>query len=235
MIQPDNLRQYYIVVDEKTTGPFSLEELIKHPSLIPDSLVWKPGLDNWVPAKSMPEIASAFSAQNSFNQFQQPVDVEIVKEEPQPTHTQQNSDFYRQDSYHDSPSYNQPSNQSFHHNQQQQHHHQHQQHQQHHQDYRYNNPYNQYQNNYRPDFRTNWLPWAIVATVVGFFTSCIGAIFGIIGIVQANKANNLYAQGFDQEADTANSNAKVMTIIGLAFAALGLLVVFWAGSLFSAF
>ena len=81
--------------------------------------------------------------------------------------------------------------------------------------------------------RTNWLPWAIVATVAGFFTSCIGAIFGIIGIVQANKANSFYAQGFDAEGDAANSNAKTMTIIGLIFAGIGILALFWFGNIFN--
>jgi len=68
----------------------------------------------------------------------------------------------------------------------------------------------------------NWLPWAIVATVCGFLFSCIGAIFGIIGIVNANKASNLYAHGLQQAGDDANTTAKTMTIIGLIIAAVGL-------------
>lgn len=68
----------------------------------------------------------------------------------------------------------------------------------------------------------NWLPWAIVATVAGLFTSCLGAIFGIIAIVNANKANGYYRMGQYGLGNQANGTAKTMTIIGFIFAALGL-------------
>ena len=77
--------------------------------------------------------------------------------------------------------------------------------------------------NVRP--HTNWLPWAIVSTVLNCLFSCFGVIFSIIGIVQANKANSLYQMGNNMEADAANSSAKVMTIISLIFAGLGILLV----------
>ena len=71
--------------------------------------------------------------------------------------------------------------------------------------------------------RTNWLPWAIGATVVSFLFSCIGAVFGIIGIVQANKANGFFAAGFEAEGDQANNTAKTMTIIAYVLAGIGLI------------
>lgn len=79
----------------------------------------------------------------------------------------------------------------------------------------------------------NWLPYAIAATVVGFFFSCIGCIFGIIGIVNANKANANYAIGNDSLGDQANNTAKVMTIVGFVLAGIGLLAtgVLWSGAL----
>lgn len=70
--------------------------------------------------------------------------------------------------------------------------------------------------------RTNWMPWAIAATIVGFLFSCIGAIFGIIAIVQANKANEMYAAGYREQGDASNNTAKIMTIIGLVLAGVGL-------------
>ena len=70
--------------------------------------------------------------------------------------------------------------------------------------------------------RTNWMTWAIIATIISFFCSCIGVIFGIIGIVQANKANGLYMEGFDTEAEQANNTAKIMTIIAFVLAGIGL-------------
>lgn len=75
----------------------------------------------------------------------------------------------------------------------------------------------------QPIAHTNWLTWAIVGTVVGFMTSCIGAIFGIIGIVQANKANDAYAVGDAQTGASANSTAKTMVIISLIFSAVGII------------
>lgn len=74
---------------------------------------------------------------------------------------------------------------------------------------------------------TNWLPWAVVATVVAFMLSCIGMIFGIIGIVQANKANTAYQHGDFTTGDSANSTARIMTIIAFVFAAIGLFGSIW--------
>ena len=184
-MQQDNSLQYYMVVDEKSTGPFNLDEVILHPQLTPETLVWKPGLDNWVAAKTLPELDIAFRNPSQPN-YQTPPE-------------------FTRPHYQERPHYQHPYEQRPHYP----------------------------RNNYQPGIRTNWLPWAIVATVVGFFASCIGAIFGIIGIVQANKANNLYAQGYDREADAANSNARVMTIIGLIFAGIGIVVAFWFGNILS--
>ena len=78
-------------------------------------------------------------------------------------------------------------------------------------------------NNGGQPVRQNWLTWAIIATVAGFFFSCIGGIFGVIGIVQANKANNFYRMGYDAQGDQANNTAKIMTIIGLVLSAVGVL------------
>ena len=69
---------------------------------------------------------------------------------------------------------------------------------------------------------TNWLPWAIVATIGGL-ASCLGLIFGILGIVNANKANEAYAMGYTAQGDSANNTAKIMTIIGLVIDGLAIL------------
>ena len=90
-------------------------------------------------------------------------------------------------------------------------------------------------NPYPSAMRTNWLPWAIGATVVGFLCSCIGAIFGIIGIVQANKANTLFSQGYDEAGERANGNAKTMTILGYIFAGLGILATIFLKGFYSSF
>lgn len=69
---------------------------------------------------------------------------------------------------------------------------------------------------------TNWLTLAIIATVAGALFSCLGMIFGIIGIVNANKANSLYSQGMEEQGDAANATARTMTIIALVITALGI-------------
>lgn len=71
---------------------------------------------------------------------------------------------------------------------------------------------------------TNWMPWAIVATVVGVLFNCIGFIFGIIGITNASKANRFYDIGDKSRGDQANSMARTMTIIALALCALSIVL-----------
>ena len=98
------------------------------------------------------------------------------------------------------------------------------------------NPYGQPQAPYNntpgslPSDWTNWMPWAIVGTVCGFLFSCIGIIFGIIAINNANKANRLIRSGLDTEARTANQSAKTMTIISLVLAGIGMVI---SGSILS--
>lgn len=207
-MQQDNSQIYYMVVDEKSTGPFTLDEVTLHPKLTPETLVWKPGIDNWVAAKTLPELAQTFANERNVHDqippdFHNPGNMGQNYDNPHPHHNH----FADNPQYHTNHSYQ-------HHNQ-------------------FYQPREPYRDPYRPTLRTNWLPWAIVATVVGFFTSCIGAIFGIIGIVQANKANTMYARGYEREGDAANSNARIMTIIGLIFAALGILALLFFGSFFN--
>lgn len=218
---------YYMVVDEKSTGPYTLDEITLHPALTPETLVWKPGIENWIAAKTLPELAPAFVNQQNQKQSQTPPE---YRQNPYQSEGNPDPNAYTNEGFHHQgrdPYGNQKEPNKFANNPQYQNQHTYHNHN------RYYERYDRYQNGYRPNMRTNWLPWAIVATVVGFFASCIGAIFGIIAIVQANKANTLYAQGFDREGDAANSNAKIMTIIGLIFAGIGIIVAFSFGSLFS--
>lgn len=219
-MQQDNEKIYYVVLDEKSTGPFTLDEVILNPALTPDTLVWKPGIDNWIAAKMLPELEPAFRPQENVPPFTLPqFNTPPYQEPPQGhnwrerTYEEQNPPHADYNRFADNPQYD---NQHSYGNQ------------------GYYRRHDNFRNDYRPNVRTNWLPWAIVATVVGFFTSCIGAIFGIIGIVQANKANTMYARGYDREGDAANSNARIMTIIGLIFAGIGIIVLFFFGNFFSA-
>ena len=70
---------------------------------------------------------------------------------------------------------------------------------------------------------TNWLPWAIAATVCGFiFGGCIAWIFGILAINKANAAKKAYSYGDGVTAETENAAAKKWTIVALVVDAIGL-------------
>ncbi len=85
-------------------------------------------------------------------------------------------------------------------------------------------PYTVYGRANEPIPHTNWLPWAIVGTIFGALFSCIGMIFGIIGITKANAANKFYNEGFGENGDMSNSSARTMTIIALVLGGIGFLL-----------
>lgn len=70
---------------------------------------------------------------------------------------------------------------------------------------------------------TNWLPWAIVTTVLGCFSGCVVLILGILAIVKANKANNYFNSGNYDLGTSANSTAKTLVICGLVLVGIGLI------------
>ena len=188
---------YYMVIDGRQAGPFVREEL-KYHSLRPETLVWRVGLENWVPASTLPELADLLDTDGT--------EVELVPPAPP------QGEGIKTDPY---AAYNgatggrpagvpggaglQPE-----------------------------------QFPGEPIAHTNWLPWAIVTTVLGCITTCFTLILGIVGIVYANKANDFYFKGMRREGDSANSTARTVTIIGLILAALSLaacIVLFATGAL----
>ncbi|MEZ5021892.1 MAG: SPFH domain-containing protein [Chitinophagales bacterium] len=55
---------YYVAKDGQSTGPFDVALImdgIKTGAIQPESLVWKTGLANWMPASSLTEFNSAFN------------------------------------------------------------------------------------------------------------------------------------------------------------------------------
>lgn len=206
---------WFAMINENRVGPTTISDLISK-GLTLDTPVWHNGLADWTPASTQAEIVTLLNANRPPHYFGQ---------NPQygnPNGQSQNRDFsnnpqygqqspfgqnpqYRQNpNFGANPQYNQNAFRQNNFN---------------------NNPYNSNPQNH-PQIRQNWLPWAIGATVIGFLFSCIGAIFGIIAIMQANKANGLYAAGFDTEGDAANNSARIMTIIGYVLAGIGLIFSF---------
>lgn len=77
---------------------------------------------------------------------------------------------------------------------------------------------------YLPAGWTNWMPWAIGATVVAVvICGLLNTVFGIIGIVKANSANDAARRG-DPVALQLNNSAKTWTIVSFALSALGLIL-----------
>lgn len=54
------LKIWFIKVDGKREGPFSLKELKIHPHLNPDTMVWREGYKDWVRARDVLELKSLF-------------------------------------------------------------------------------------------------------------------------------------------------------------------------------
>ena len=200
---------FAIINDSNQVGPFTASELIMQ-GVTDTTPVWRNGMTDWQPLSSQPELMGHYAKKNSRNEsFNNntvpPYSDNSTQYGSKPDYSNLNNNPYDQN-----PNYNYGMNNGQH--------------------PRY--PRYDYNNNGQ-SYHTNWMPWAIGATVVGLLFSCIGAIFGIIAIFQANKANTLYAMGNEIEGERINSNAKTMTIIGYVFAGIGLLTVsWWWGNIF---
>lgn len=189
---------YYIHIDGVQKGPFRKESLAAE-GLTSYTMIWRPGLETWVEASTLPELSDLFII------YSQPQ--ETVSPPPIP-----GQGYYRQQN-----SYNP-----------------------------YGNPYGPQPNPYGaygqnpmvpgtyPRGWTNWLGWAIAATILGLFCYLILCIPGIIGIVKANEANALARQG-DPRAYFVNSTAKAWTLVGLIFSGICILGVILLVFIFGAF
>jgi uncharacterized membrane protein YhaH (DUF805 family) len=54
------MAQYYLVKDGQRVGPMEVEQLLQS-GLTPESLVWTEGMDNWAPAATIAELATALA------------------------------------------------------------------------------------------------------------------------------------------------------------------------------
>lgn len=190
---------WFAMIGDRRRGPATVTELIAA-GVEPDTPVWHPGMGDWANASTQREFNERFSANTPPNFIH---GTQYGRQRP---NFGQNPQYGQQPNFSQNLQYGQQ-----------------------HPNFGQNRYYNPGSNGFgnqnhfsNQPVRTNWLPWAIGATIVGFLFSCIGAIFGIIGIVQANKANSMYTSGFDAEGDQANNTAKTMTIIAYVLAGIGL-------------
>lgn len=56
---------WFLLLNGKKEGPFSLEELRKNPWLTPDTWVWKEGFVSWVKARDVTELKTLFKDPSS--------------------------------------------------------------------------------------------------------------------------------------------------------------------------
>lgn len=90
----------------------------------------------------------------------------------------------------------------------------------------YQNTYNQQQAMYqqginRPAKPDNYLVMSIIATVLGFCT-CLPLILGIIAIIFSTQVDSKYNMGDYSGAQSASNTAKILSIISLVLAILGI-------------
>lgn len=83
---------YYLHIDGQQKGPFPIHLLISE-GLQPDTMVWRPGMQGWVQASSLPELAVLFAPgqpgyQQPFGQ-QQPYNPYGQQPQPQNPYGQQ--------------------------------------------------------------------------------------------------------------------------------------------------
>lgn len=168
-----NEEYYYIIENGKRRGPFTGAAL-RLMGVKPDTLIWRPGVSDWVKVSDLEEAADLLKQDESaFGSY---------AEQPP----------YGGQAPHMNGAYHQwaPGQET-------------------------------YAGHRRPKPHTDWAPWAIAGIVLGL-CSCIGLIFGLIGLMNANKANAYYIAGDDINGDIANSSAKSMTLVSLIIGGIGL-------------
>jgi GYF domain 2 len=55
---------WYIILEGRKLGPFSVQDLKRDSRISPDTLVWKEGFEDWVPIKEVPELRAVFKDQD---------------------------------------------------------------------------------------------------------------------------------------------------------------------------
>ena len=203
--------KYFYIENGTQTGPVTAEELVSR--ITPNTDIWCPGMANWAPANTVPEVSALFGggmaapAQDGFNSASSQYDggnsqnygsnQNYADPQQQPYGTQQQP-YGTQQPYGQPQPYGNAQQQPYGNAQQP-----------------YGNaqqPYGNAQQPYgqqqpagtKPD---NYLVWAIVCTLL-----CCWPI-GIVSIVNAAKVDSAWNKGDYAEAQKCSDNAKKFAII----------------------
>jgi len=230
--------QYFIIIDGQQQGPYP-KEILRIQGMTPETFVWREGLEAWVPASTLPELADILADDSAFSSYARPEEAA----QPQPGQEQLQPEQSQQPQYYGQQSPQPGNGQQQYYGQQQPYNGQQQQYYGQQQPYngqQYNGQQQQYygqqpqyygQQNYGqpgsfPTPHTNWMPWAIVSLCLNFVIgNIISVVLAIFGIVYANKANNFYQIHQDEQGRVANSSAKSLTIISYVVMLLGLILI----------
>lgn len=60
-------KSWYLIIEGTTHGPYTPEELLREPAFTPDTLVWRDGMEGWLPARDVPELKELFKDHADFN------------------------------------------------------------------------------------------------------------------------------------------------------------------------
>lgn len=71
----------------------------------------------------------------------------------------------------------------------------------------------------------NWLPLAIVATVLGTIFYLVGSIPGSIAILKAIQARRMYSQGYIEQAMQCNRVAMILTLVGAGIGLTAIIII----------
>jgi hypothetical protein len=56
-------KEWFILIDGRKEGPYSIFDLKRDPRFTPDTSVWKKGFAQWVPAREVKELKKVFKDQ----------------------------------------------------------------------------------------------------------------------------------------------------------------------------
>lgn len=69
----DKEKIWFIIIENRQEGPYSILDLKNDHRFTPDTLVWKVGFKEWMLARNVNEIAKAFKDEPSSRPFQKPI------------------------------------------------------------------------------------------------------------------------------------------------------------------
>lgn len=78
-------KEWYLLIDTRTEGPFNLDDLRYDIRLTPDTLVWKEGFKEWTPARFVYELSELFKDATDIQQGNEDIETGNVSDiEPGP-------------------------------------------------------------------------------------------------------------------------------------------------------